>query len=139
MQRSSAHYAQRPDREYSPLDPTLTRWPDWSAQMNFDKVSGRHWLWGANTKIDSVDFESNDFAQLNGADGWMTNANIRYRETLPGTVFRIYYLQLDTDDRHDVAPGPADRSPSRHRQRHLGELWTSHPVFARPGNRRACR
>ncbi len=95
VQRSSAHYAQRPDREYSPLDRTLTSLAGWSAQMNFDKTGGRHWLWGANTKIDSEDFETNDFAQLNGADGWLTNANFRYRETQPGTVFRGYYLQLD--------------------------------------------
>lgn len=94
-QRSSSHYAQRPDRDYSPLDPTQTAMLGWSVQMNFDKVSGRHWLWGGNTKIDSVDFEVNDFAQLNGADGWMTNANVRWRETQPGKIFRSYYVQLD--------------------------------------------
>ncbi len=95
VQRSSAHYAQRPDRDYSPLDPTLTALAGWSVQMNFDKTGGRHWLWGANTKIDSENFESNDYAQLNGADGWLSNANIRYRETQPGKVFRNYYVQLD--------------------------------------------
>ena len=94
-QRSSSHYAQRPDREYARLDPTKTAMAGWSIQMNFDKTGGRHWLWGANTKIDSEDFEVNDFAQLNGADGWMTNANIRYRETQPGKVFRSYYFQID--------------------------------------------
>jgi hypothetical protein len=94
-QRSSSHYAQRPDREYSPLDPTKTSMAGWSIQMNFDKTGGRHWLWGANTKIDSEDFEVNDFAQLNGADGWMTNANIRWRETQPGKVFRSYSFQID--------------------------------------------
>lgn len=95
VQRSSAHYSQRPDRDYSPLDPTLTSLAGWSVQMNFDKTGGRHWLWGANTKIDSEDFETNDFAQLNGADGWLTNANFRYRETQPGKVLRSYYVQLD--------------------------------------------
>ncbi len=94
-QRSSSHYAQRPDRDYSPLDPTLTSLAGWSIQMNFDKTGGRHWLWGANTKIDSENFEVNDFAQLNGADGWMTNANIRWRETQPGKVFRNYYVAVD--------------------------------------------
>jgi hypothetical protein len=96
VQRSSAHYAQRPDRDYSPLDPTLTSLGGWSVQMNFDKTGGRHWLWGANTKVDSENFESNDYAQLNGADGWLSNANIRYRETQPGRIFRSYYVQLDT-------------------------------------------
>ncbi len=94
-QRSSSHYAQRPDRDYATLDPTRTSMAGWSIQMNFDKTGGRHWLWGANTKIDSEDFEVNDFAQLNGADGWMTNANLRYRETQPGNVLRAYSVQLD--------------------------------------------
>jgi hypothetical protein len=42
-----------------------------------------------------VDFEPNDFAQLNGADGVMTNANLRYRETTPGRVFRSYSIGLN--------------------------------------------
>ena len=95
VQRSSAHYAQRPDREYSPLDPTLTSLAGWTVQANFDKTGGRHWLWGANTKVDSENFETNDFAQLNGADGLLSNANLRYRETQPGKVFRSYQFQLD--------------------------------------------
>ena len=96
-QRSSSHYAQRPDRTYSPLDPTKTTMAGWSVQMNFDKTGGRHWLWGANTKIDSEDFEVNDVAQLNGADGMLSNANIRWRETQPGKMFRSYYVQLDAN------------------------------------------
>ena len=95
VQRSSAHYAQRPDREYSPLDPTLTSLAGWTVQANFDKTGGRHWLWGANTKVDSENFETNDFAQLNGADGLLSNAHLRYRETQPGKVFRSYQFQLD--------------------------------------------
>jgi hypothetical protein len=96
VQRSSAHYSQRPDRDYSRFDPTLTSLGGWSIQMNVDKTGGRHWLWGANSKIDSENFETNDVAQLNGADGWLTNANLRYRETQPGKVFRNYYFQIDT-------------------------------------------
>ncbi len=95
VQRSSAHFAQRPDRNYSRLDPTLTRLGGWSVQLNFDRLSGRHWLWGGNTKIDSENFETNDLAILNGADGWLSNANIRYRETQPGRVFRAWSIQLD--------------------------------------------
>ncbi len=38
VQRSSAHFAQRPDRTYSPLDPTLTSLGGWTAQVNFDRV-----------------------------------------------------------------------------------------------------
>jgi Domain of unknown function (DUF5916) len=98
VQRSSAHFAQRPDREYAPLDPTLTSLPGWTFQSSFNRISGRHWLWGANTKIDSVNFETNDFAQLTGADGLLMAGNIRYRETQPGRLFRNYYVQFDVSN-----------------------------------------
>ena len=97
VQRSSAHFAQRPDRTYSPLDPTLRSLGGTTLQLNIDRVSGRHWLWGANTKLDSENFETNDLAILNGADGWLSNANIRYRETQPGPVLRNYELKLDAN------------------------------------------
>lgn len=92
VQRSSAHYAQRPDRDYSVLDPTLTSLTGWSLQAAFDRTGGRHWLWGMNTKIDSENFETNDFANLNGADGVLVNAHLRYRETRPGRIFRSYSI-----------------------------------------------
>ena len=95
FQRSSSHYAQRPDRTYSPLDPTLTSLSGWTAQVNLDRVSGRHWLFNVSTKIDSENFETNDFAQLNGADGLMINGTLRYRETRPGKVFRAYSISVN--------------------------------------------
>jgi hypothetical protein len=98
VQRSSAHYAQRPDRTYSVLDPTLTSLTGWSLQAAFDRLSGRHWLWGLNTKIDSENFETNDFANLNGADGLLVNGNIRYRETQPGRVFRSYSIGVNVSN-----------------------------------------
>jgi hypothetical protein len=95
VQRTSAHYAQRPDRTYSPLDPTLTSLTGWTLQANFDRTSGRHWLWGTSTKIDSENFDPQDYAQLNGADGVLVNGNLRYRETQPGRVFRAYSIDLN--------------------------------------------
>ena len=97
VQRASAHFAQRPDRTYSPLDPTATSLGGWSVQANVDRVSGRHWLWGANTKVDSENFETNDLAILNGADGWLSNAHLRYRETQPGRVLRNYEFRIDAN------------------------------------------
>ncbi len=97
VQRSSAHFAQRPDRTYSPLDPTKTSLGGWTLQVSFDRTGGRHWLWGANTKLDSENFETNDLAILNGADGFLSNANIRWRETQPGRVFRAYSFQADVN------------------------------------------
>jgi len=131
VQRSSAHYAQRPDRDYSPLDPTLTSLAGWTVQMNFDKTGGRHWLWGAHTKIDSENFETNDYAQLNGADGMLSSANIRYRETQPGKVFRSYYVQLeantDTTLRQVMQSGHLRATANVT----WANFWTSHVQFSR--------
>jgi hypothetical protein len=98
VQRTSAHYAQRPDRTYSPLDPTLTALDGWTVQANFDRTGGRHWIWGLNTKIDSENFETNDFGNLNGADGLLIAGNLRYRETQPGKVFRSYSIGIDVSN-----------------------------------------
>jgi hypothetical protein len=98
VQRTSAHYAQRPDRTYSPLDPALTALGGWSVQANFDRVSGRHWLFGTSTKIDSENFETNDYGNLQGADGLLINGNLRYRETRPNKVFRSYTLGIDVSN-----------------------------------------
>jgi hypothetical protein len=98
FQRASSHYAQRPDRTYTPLDPTQTSLSGWSLQSGFDRVSGRHWLWGASVKVDSENFETNDIANLNGADGLMPNWNIQYRETRPGRLFRSYGIRLSQNN-----------------------------------------
>ena len=45
-----------------------------------------------------MNFETNDFAQLTGADGLLMAGNIRYRETQPGRLFRNYYVQFDVSN-----------------------------------------
>jgi hypothetical protein len=98
IQRHSAHYAQRPDRTYSPLDPTLRSLKGWSFNSNVERVGGRHWLWGASIKVDSENFDTNDVANLNGADGLQPNWNVRYRETQPGRIFRSYTIQFNQNN-----------------------------------------
>jgi hypothetical protein len=98
VQRSSAHYAQRPDRTYAVLDPTRTALNGWTVQADLNRTGGQHWLWGLNTKIDSEDFETNDLANLQGADGLLVSGNIRYRETRPGRVFRSYSIGFEANN-----------------------------------------
>jgi hypothetical protein len=94
IQRSSSHFLQRPDHT-TPFDPTRTSLAGWSFLTNFDRVSGRHWLWGGSLRMESLTFETNDVATLTAADGVLINTNIRYRETQPGRVFRSYTIQLN--------------------------------------------
>jgi hypothetical protein len=95
IQRSSAHYAQRPDRTYSKYDPTLTSLNGWTYYTNLDRTGGRHWLFGGSIKVDSENFETNDIANLNGADGILINTNVRYRETQPSRLFRTYTIAVN--------------------------------------------
>ncbi|MDR0786682.1 MAG: carbohydrate binding family 9 domain-containing protein [Gemmatimonadota bacterium] len=94
VQMSSAHYMQRPDKDYAQLDPNRTSMSGFSTQASFNRVGGRHWLFGTSIKIDTPAFETNEIAQLNGADGIQPGANITYRETTPGKIFRSYSLRV---------------------------------------------
>jgi hypothetical protein len=96
VQRTSSHYLQRPDRAGEwVFDPNRSAMGGWSLQTSFNKTSGRHWLFGTSTKIDHPMFDTNDIAQLNGADGIMPGVNVTYRETQPGRVFRSYSIRVN--------------------------------------------
>ncbi|MBM3778508.1 MAG: carbohydrate binding family 9 domain-containing protein [Acidimicrobiia bacterium] len=94
LQRSSAHYAQRPDRTYARFDPARTSMSGYSWSASVDRISGRHWLFGATAKVDSPGFSSNDIGFLMAADGIQPRVYVRYRETQPGPFFRSYALEL---------------------------------------------
>jgi hypothetical protein len=69
----------------------------WAAALRAERVGGTHWLWGGGVSAESPGFELNDAGQLQSADdidGW---AQIRYRETDPGRVFRNYNVAVTTD------------------------------------------
>jgi hypothetical protein len=93
-QRAPEHYMQRPDQDYGKLDPTRTSLSGFTQTLNFNRVSGRHWLFGISTIYDTVAFEANQVGQMNGADGIQPGASITYRETQPGRIFRSYAITL---------------------------------------------
>jgi hypothetical protein len=103
IQRASAHYLQRPDREDDLLDPTRVDITGFSTQASFNKVTGRHWLFGVSTKYDTPLFDTNEIAQLNGADGFMPNFNVSYRETQPSRYFRSYSIRLNSNNDFNLA------------------------------------
>lgn len=95
FQRASSHYAQRPDKDYARLDPSRTSLSGFSMQGRFERVSGRHWLWNVQTKLDTPFFETNDFANFTAADGVMPTGGITWRETRPNRFFRSYAFGLN--------------------------------------------
>ncbi len=92
VQRSSAHYAQRPDRDYHFYDPTRRSLMGYKAGAIFRRTGGRHWLWSINNANESPGFEANDIGRLNSADSHSLSGDLRYRETVPGKIFRGYSI-----------------------------------------------
>ena len=94
LQRSSAHYFQRPDAGHVEIDPERTSLGGWTTNLNFERRGGGHWLGSAGVNVESPGFELNDAGRLSSADDIDSYVNLRYRETEPGHRLRDYDLRL---------------------------------------------
>jgi hypothetical protein len=99
IQRSSAHYLQRPDALYFDYDPTRTSLTGIKTDSSIERRTGRHWNWGVNSQIETAGFESNDLGRLSSADGLQSGGWLSYRETAPGAWYRNYELRLTHERR----------------------------------------
>lgn len=97
LQRSSARYFQRPDAHHTRYDPTRTSLTGMKGGLSAERTGGRHWLWQATTEFVSPEFEVNDIGWLSTADGISGSAQLEYRETQPGRLFRNYSISLEND------------------------------------------
>jgi hypothetical protein len=94
VQRSSAHYFQRPDAPYLGYDPARTSLSGIKTGAEIQRRTGRHWLWEANTEYESPAFETNDMGRLSQADGPVIGGRLEYRETVPGSWYRDYSVAV---------------------------------------------
>ena len=94
LQRSSAHYFQRPDQDHISFDPTRTSLTGWTASARADKNAGRFTLWGIQLSARSPEFDINDAGQMRSGDDIDFNADIQLRDTKPHKYFR--YIQFGT-------------------------------------------
>jgi hypothetical protein len=92
VQQAPAHYAQRPDRDYARFEPARDALDGFKAGATLDRKSGRHWIWSLSTEHESPFFETNDIGRLIAADSHVYFADVRYRETVPGRIFRSYWI-----------------------------------------------
>jgi hypothetical protein len=95
VQRAAGHYFQRLDQPTIRLDPTRRTFDGTQIQGSFNKVAGRHWLWGGNIMIESPEFDTLDFGRLNYAGDVQGGPRLTYRETQPGRIFRGYSLGVN--------------------------------------------
>ena len=92
VQRSSAHFAQRPDRDYHLYDPSRRSLFGYKIGAIIRRTGGRHWIWSFANANESPGFEANDIGRLNSADSHSFSGDLRYRETEPGEVLRGYWI-----------------------------------------------
>ena len=98
VQRASGHYLQRVDQPEIRLDPTRRSLDGLQITSSFNKIAGRHWLWGANLMIESPEFDPLDFGRLNYAGDYVLNPRLTYRETRPGRLFRSYSFSANVNN-----------------------------------------
>ena len=94
LQRSSARYFQRPDADYVSLDASRTSLSGYTGSVRIAKNAGRHWLWEASGTVRSPGFEINDAGGMASADDIDAFAQLRYRSTRAGSLFKNYELAL---------------------------------------------
>jgi len=96
IQRSSAHYFQRPDAPYLDYNTARRHMGGMTAQLRADKDAGRRILWGAQINTESPEYEVNDVGRLQSADDIEYNADIQIRETIPGKYLQNWRLGFVT-------------------------------------------
>lgn len=95
VQRSSAHYFQRPDIEHVKYDPSRTSLAGYTFGVSLKQRQGGNWRWSIGAGGESPGFEINDAGRLNSADDLEFVGNVRYIETKPGPLFHNYSASLD--------------------------------------------
>ena len=91
IQRTSAHYFQRPDATHGRIDSTRTRLAGLTAALRFQKQDG-NLLYEIEGETTSPGFETNDQGRLSRDNRLEVSGNLRYRQTTPGPVFRRWEI-----------------------------------------------
>jgi len=94
-QHSATRYFQRPDADHVEVDSSRTSLSGYTAMLSARKNAGR-WLWNTLTVAYSPGFEINDLGSFRLADNVFGYANLRYRETRPGRLFRDWQAGVGT-------------------------------------------
>ncbi|HEX2968702.1 MAG TPA: DUF5916 domain-containing protein [Bacteroidales bacterium] len=93
-QRSSAHYYQRPDKDYAKLDTTRTSLAGSGGRMQISKNDG-HWNFMSATLWKTPGFETNDLGYIREADQVLSVLWFGYNQWEPKGIYRRYNINSD--------------------------------------------
>jgi hypothetical protein len=131
IQRSSARYFQRPDREHGSnalfsdrYDPSATSLRGFGGYLRASKESGL-WRWETQLNYRSPGFEVND-AGLQGRSDyvWML-ANLNRRWTTPNSVYRFLWLTVGGQQQYNFDGLPNDRQVHLSASADLANYWVT--------------
>ena len=139
LQRSSARYFQRPDREHGSnglftdrYDPTLTSLRGFASYIRFGKSSG-NWLWEAQTNIRSPGFENNDIAFLTRSDyAWMS-ANVLRNFLTPTSWYRTLSFLGGAQQQYNFDGNRTDWQTHVWSEIELPNYWDMEAFYIRRG------
>jgi hypothetical protein len=131
IQRSSARYFQRPDRDpggnglfSDELDPDATRLSGYGGYARVAKESGT-WNWESMVNYRSPGFEVNDISFNTRSDYVWMNTNLARSITKPGPIFRNYFAVLSFQQQYNYDGDRTDREFALGMFTQLRNFWTA--------------
>jgi len=123
VQRSSAHYFQRPDATHLGYSTGRTSMSGYTASIRADKDAGKHILWGAQVVAESPGYEVNDLGRVQSSDDIEYNADIQVRETEPGKYFQNWRFGFVTRGAYNFAGDRTNHEWSQNTTLTFRNLW----------------
>lgn len=137
LQRSSARYFQRPDKDpaengffSNSYAPTATKLRGYAGYARAAKESGT-WLWESAVNYRSPGFETNDISFLDRADYVWMNTNFARSITKPGPIFRNYFAVLSFQQQFNYDGDLNDRQMAVGMFTQLRNFWGAGAFFIR--------
>ncbi|MBL0169494.1 MAG: carbohydrate binding family 9 domain-containing protein [Gemmatimonadaceae bacterium] len=124
VQRSSAHFFQRPDGGYLGYNSALRSLKGYTASIRADKDAGRHILWGAQVMTESPGYEVNDVGRVQSSDDIEYNADIQVRETQPGPYFQNWRLGFATKGAYNYGGNHTNSELTQNTSLTFRNLWS---------------
>jgi hypothetical protein len=115
LQRSSARYFQKADREHGgnglfsdAFDPNAERLSGYGGYARLAKDGGE-WVWESSVNYRSPGFEVNDIAFLTRSDYFWHNFNFARSVTKPSKIFRNYFVDVGAQQQFNYDGDLIDR------------------------------